>query len=169
MLNSLRSLPHSAQASTAQRDEVNRALSHSSSGLQRSERCHTVNRNQPRCIKIVKWFIGLWLSASKVLPCRTRTSYRGGADSSWRVGSRHGSGGEIARGLFDCGAWGVGSAVEGRQREPAASVAGCGRDGMDRGSAAKIGGMNRQTLCDWVHRFNALGSEGLVDTWTQGP
>jgi hypothetical protein len=29
------------------------------------------------------------------------------------------------------------------------------RDGMDRGAAAKIGGMDRQTLRDWVHRFNA--------------
>ena len=27
------------------------------------------------------------------------------------------------------------------------------RDGMDRGSAAKIGGMDRQTLRDWVHRW----------------
>ena len=43
------------------------------------------------------------------------------------------------------------------------------RDGMDRGSAAKIGGMGRQTLRDWVHRFNALGADGLVDNWTQGP
>src|ERR1700719_1705639 len=43
------------------------------------------------------------------------------------------------------------------------------RDGMDRGSAAKIGGMDRQTLRDWVHRFNASGPEGLVDNWTQGP
>jgi hypothetical protein len=34
------------------------------------------------------------------------------------------------------------------------------RDGMDRGSAAKIGGMDRQTLRDWVHRFNAAGPEG---------
>ena len=32
------------------------------------------------------------------------------------------------------------------------------RDGMDRGSAAKIGGMDRQTLRDWVHRFERLGS-----------
>ena len=31
------------------------------------------------------------------------------------------------------------------------------RDGMDRGGAAKIGGMDRQTLRDWVHRFNGLG------------
>ena len=40
------------------------------------------------------------------------------------------------------------------------------RDGIDRGSAAKIGGMDRQTLRDWVHRFNASGPEGLVDNWT---
>jgi hypothetical protein len=26
------------------------------------------------------------------------------------------------------------------------------RDGMDRGAAARIGGMDRQTLRDWVHR-----------------
>src|SRR6202140_4039488 len=43
------------------------------------------------------------------------------------------------------------------------------RDGMDRGSAAKIGGMDRQTLRDWVHRFNGAGPEGLVDNWTEGP
>ena len=35
------------------------------------------------------------------------------------------------------------------------------RDGMSRGEAAKIGGMDRQTLRDWVHRFNAEGLEGL--------
>jgi transposase len=43
------------------------------------------------------------------------------------------------------------------------------RDGMDRGSAAKIGGMDRQTLRDWVHRFNRSGPEGLIDNWTEGP
>ena len=43
------------------------------------------------------------------------------------------------------------------------------RDGTDRGSAAKIGGMDRQTLRDWVHRFNGSGLEGLVDNWTEGP
>ena len=42
------------------------------------------------------------------------------------------------------------------------------RDGMDRRSAAKIGGMDRQTLRDWVHRFNASGPEGLIDNWTRG-
>ena len=43
------------------------------------------------------------------------------------------------------------------------------RDGMDRGAAAKVGGMDRQTLRDWVHRFNAAGPEGLFDNWTEGP
>jgi transposase len=43
------------------------------------------------------------------------------------------------------------------------------RDGMDRAAAAKVGGMDRQTLRDWVHRFNALGPEGLIDKCTDGP
>src|SRR5271154_5902190 len=42
------------------------------------------------------------------------------------------------------------------------------RDGMDRGSAATIGGMDRQTLRDGVHRFNRSGPEGLVDNGTEG-
>ncbi|RUW23437.1 winged helix-turn-helix domain-containing protein [Mesorhizobium sp. M1E.F.Ca.ET.041.01.1.1] len=33
-------------------------------------------------------------------------------------------------------------------------------DGMSQADAARIGGMDRQTLCDWVHRFNAAGPEG---------
>src|ERR1700722_9709959 len=40
---------------------------------------------------------------------------------------------------------------------------------MDRGSAAKTGGTNRQTLRDWVHRFNAGGPDRLIDNWTDGP
>ena len=43
------------------------------------------------------------------------------------------------------------------------------RDGMDRCEAARIGGMDRQTLRDWVHRFNAHGPEGLIDNWMGGP
>ena len=43
------------------------------------------------------------------------------------------------------------------------------QDGMDRGSAARIGGMDRQTLRDWVHRFNDAGPDGLLDNWTEGP
>ena len=42
-------------------------------------------------------------------------------------------------------------------------------DGMDHGEAAKIGGMDRQTLRDWVHGFNAAGPDGLFDNRTDGP
>ncbi len=41
-------------------------------------------------------------------------------------------------------------------------------DGMSRTEAARIGGMDRQTLRDWVHRFNQHGPEGLKDTWSKG-
>ena len=34
-------------------------------------------------------------------------------------------------------------------------------DGRPRGEAAAVAGMDRQTLCDWVHRYNASGVEGL--------
>jgi transposase len=43
------------------------------------------------------------------------------------------------------------------------------RDGMNRTEAARIGGMDRQTLRDWVHRFNADGPNGLLDSWSKGP
>ena len=42
-------------------------------------------------------------------------------------------------------------------------------DGMNRTDAARIGSMDRQTLRDWVHRFNLQGPEGLHDRWTDGP
>jgi hypothetical protein len=29
--------------------------------------------------------------------------------------------------------------------------------------------MGRQTLRDWVHRFNTSGPQGLIDNWTEGP
>lgn len=29
--------------------------------------------------------------------------------------------------------------------------------------------MDRQTLRDWVHRFNTAGPEGLLDQWSPGP
>jgi transposase len=40
-------------------------------------------------------------------------------------------------------------------------------DGMSRAEAAKIGGMDRQTLRDWVHRFNERGPAGLKDDWVR--
>lgn len=42
-------------------------------------------------------------------------------------------------------------------------------DGMSREDAARVGGMDRQTLRDWVHRFNAAGPEGLSGQWSSGP
>ena len=41
-------------------------------------------------------------------------------------------------------------------------------DGMNREDAARIGGMDRQTLRDWVHRFNAEGPDGLKDIRSKG-
>jgi transposase len=41
-------------------------------------------------------------------------------------------------------------------------------DGASREEAAKIGGMERQTLRDWVIRFNAQGPEGLVNKPSPG-
>jgi transposase len=37
-------------------------------------------------------------------------------------------------------------------------------DGASRTEAAKIGGMDRQTLRDWVIRFNDQGPDGLLTT-----
>lgn len=42
-------------------------------------------------------------------------------------------------------------------------------DGMSREEAARIGGMDRQTLRDWVHRFNEQGPDGLKDVHNGGP
>jgi len=41
-------------------------------------------------------------------------------------------------------------------------------DGMDREEAARIGGMDRQTLRDWVHRFNERGPDGLINAKSSG-
>src|SRR5271157_1725560 len=36
-------------------------------------------------------------------------------------------------------------------------------DGVSRSDAAQNAGMDRQTLRDWVHRYNAEGVDGLLD------
>ena len=41
-------------------------------------------------------------------------------------------------------------------------------DGASRSEAAKIGGMDRQTLRDWVIRFNDQGSDGLINIPSPG-
>lgn len=42
-------------------------------------------------------------------------------------------------------------------------------EGSDRKTAAESCGMDRQTLRDWVHRYNAEGLEGLSDRRLAGP
>lgn len=37
------------------------------------------------------------------------------------------------------------------------------RDGRNRAEAARLAGMDRQTLSDWVRRYNAQGVDGLRD------
>jgi transposase len=41
-------------------------------------------------------------------------------------------------------------------------------DGASRTEAAKVGGMDRQTLRDWVIRFNDQGPEGLINIPSPG-
>jgi transposase len=41
-------------------------------------------------------------------------------------------------------------------------------DGMSREDAARAAGMDRQTLRDWVLRYNAHGIDGLADRWNGG-
>ena len=41
-------------------------------------------------------------------------------------------------------------------------------DGMNRTDAARVGGMDRQTLRDWVYRFNQEGPDGLKDRPSSG-
>ena len=41
-------------------------------------------------------------------------------------------------------------------------------DGMSREAAAQTAGMDRQTLRDWVIRYNENGIDGLLDRWDGG-
>jgi len=42
-------------------------------------------------------------------------------------------------------------------------------EGVDRKTAAESCGMDRQTLRDWIHRYNAEGLKGLPDRRSAGP
>lgn len=42
-------------------------------------------------------------------------------------------------------------------------------EGYSRAEAAKMNGMDRQTLPDWVHRYNAAGLAGLMSRVGRGP
>lgn len=41
-------------------------------------------------------------------------------------------------------------------------------EGFSRADAGRLAGMDRQTLRDWVHRFNNEGAEGLVNRTAPG-
>ena len=41
-------------------------------------------------------------------------------------------------------------------------------DGHSRAAAARLAGMDRQTLRDWVHRYNERGLDGLGNGWGGG-
>src|SRR6187200_2179718 len=41
-------------------------------------------------------------------------------------------------------------------------------DGVSREEAARLGGMDRQTLRDWVIRFNEQGPDGLINIASPG-
>ena len=42
-------------------------------------------------------------------------------------------------------------------------------EGRNRTEAARAAGMDRQTLRDWVHRYNEQGLAGLVNRRTEAP
>ena len=42
-------------------------------------------------------------------------------------------------------------------------------EGYSRTEAAQMSGMDRQTLRDWVHRYNAEGLPGLISRFSPGP
>ena len=79
------------------------------------------------------------------------------------VGGGDAGGGGIARGLgCEAGSRGGPEAADADQARRLLAIA-AAYEGRDRAAAAKIGAMDRQTLRDWVHRFNAAGPAGLLD------
>ena len=88
---------------------------------------------------------------------------------------QHGTGGSC-HGPADCGSNGF-SAVEVRRLARRAKDSDQVRrllaiaaviDGVSRAVAAKVGGMDRQTLRDWVIRFNEQGPDGLINVPAPG-
>ena len=58
--------------------------------------------------------------------------------------------------------------TDGKQLRRLMAIA-CILDGMSRTQAAAVGLMDRQTLRDWVHRFNTEGPDGLIDRKSPRP
>src|SRR5215217_1183317 len=85
-----------------------------------------------------------------------------------REDSCHGDSGDGEGGLFDRRAAAACGGLQARQPSRRLLSLAAVLDGMSRADAARIGGMDRQTLRDWVHRFNERGPEGLKDSWSKG-
>src|SRR5262249_19552101 len=66
------------------------------------------------------------------------------------------------------GIQGCGSRCKGRQPARRLLSLAAIRDGMSRTEAARIGGMDRQTLRDWVHAYNERGIDGLINATSPG-
>jgi transposase len=75
---------------------------------------------------------------------------RGGLIQIGAEDSRHAFSGEIARELFGRGASGVGPALEGRQLQLGASVAGCGRGWNESGRCGEHPRHGPSEPCDWT-------------------
>ncbi|WP_197687848.1 IS630 family transposase [Bradyrhizobium erythrophlei] len=73
---------------------------------------------------------------------------------------------------FDLTAWELRKAATGEKDSAAARrilALALVLDGSDRKTAAETCGMDRQTLRDWVHRYNAAGLAGLRNLKSPGP
>src|SRR5512147_3095857 len=92
--------------------------------------------------------------------CRLDDNERGEASMAAAVGLRDDYGAGALRSLA-CEAR---DGAQARRLMALAAVA----DGKSRAEAAAVGLMDRQTLRDWVVRFNAEGPEGLIDRTSPG-
>jgi hypothetical protein len=81
------------------------------------------------------------------------------------MGDRHAAGREeCRRSLCDRIGMGCGFAtLRDWPKTPVRCAIAAVYDGVSRASAARLGGMDRRTLCDWVYRFNADGPTGLTE------
>jgi transposase len=61
------------------------------------------------------------------------------------------------------------AATEEKDSAAARRILALALDGLDRKTAAETCGMDRQTLRDWVHRYNAAGLAGLRNLKSPGP
>jgi transposase len=78
---------------------------------------------------------------------------------------RDGVSSEVTDGFFSRRAAAAKNANQSRRLFALAAVL----DGMNRTDAARVGGMDHQTLRDWVHRFNELRPTGFSTIGRRAP